>query len=643
MEKTTKEAHFRRWKESYSELESSTVLISDQEKEMMLKIVTEPESDRHRIMLETGCTKNQYYHIRKKYTFVTVAGYTNLVRTRNVSIDGDSHRILVTKSEVFDILHNHHVATNHLRDAKKSHLMLKQTYENIPRAAIQAFVSTCVLCAEKRKLQTSKPEGVKPIISGVVNERGQVDLIDFRSLPDGDFKWLLRYSDHFSGFSYSAALTSKSSMEVSRALLPHFLQFGAPVILQSDNGSEFMKETVNLINGLCPESKIVRGRPRHPRSQGHIERSNAVFKTRLSGWIAENKGQISWSQGHVFVTSQLNRTPHSGRGNLTPYEIVFGSRSTINLCTMNLPKQIINIVNTEGQLRKLIHCHENNLEIDLNELRRLEEEEDQDDVDDDCDVGGDDDGVGVGDDDGVGEEQMQDQKQQYVVSRFESPENSPKDSVSNAIYRDMNLSQQYSDCLLSDAAEVFEQRKVKRRKIDELVANGQQKQAEKMLRNVNSSTKRILHIKDVVFISLKNGTRGCLDGPRLSTVVLERDIQRNRYKLCTKNSVLENWYDRGSITFSPKLSWDMIVPEFESMNEKWQDIKNQKSGDEYKSIVVSELEANRRASAMGGYHIPRTTCKCTSKCDSNRCICWKVGVSCHSKCHGISNIKCTRK
>ena len=51
--------------------------------------------------------------------------------------------------------------------------------------------------------------GHKPILARGFGRRGQVDLIDFQSCPDGTFKFLLNYQDHGIKFHVSRALTSK--------------------------------------------------------------------------------------------------------------------------------------------------------------------------------------------------------------------------------------------------------------------------------------------------------------------------------------------------------------------------------------------------------------------------------------------------
>lgn len=63
----------------------------------------------------------------------------------------------------------------------------------IVRNAIDLFVSLCPIYESKRNIP-KKGIVSKPILSRDFNERGQVDLIDLQSAPDGQFKW--KNSEH---------------------------------------------------------------------------------------------------------------------------------------------------------------------------------------------------------------------------------------------------------------------------------------------------------------------------------------------------------------------------------------------------------------------------------------------------------------
>lgn len=69
-----------------------------------------------------------------------------------------------------------------------------------------------------------------------MNSRCQIDLIDTQAQPDGNYKFILVYQDHIIKFVNLRPLTHNRAKEVAYVLLDIFTTFGAPVILQSDNG-----------------------------------------------------------------------------------------------------------------------------------------------------------------------------------------------------------------------------------------------------------------------------------------------------------------------------------------------------------------------------------------------------------------------
>jgi hypothetical protein len=54
---------------------------------------------------------------------------------------------------------------------------------------------------------------------------------------------------------------------------------------------------------------------------------------------------------------------------------------------------------------------------------------------------------------------------------------------------------------------------------------------------------------------------------------------------------------------------------------------------------VSELEASRKESFVGGQGKGTVTCTCKGACDSNKCKCFKAARICSSACHR-NNAKC---
>ena len=81
------------------------------------------------------------------------------------------------------------------------------------------FINFCIDCQEKKKRKVRKGLVVKPLRSGTIFDRAQIELINFQTLPDKDFKYILTYVNHFTKFCVLTPLTSKRAEEVANALL----------------------------------------------------------------------------------------------------------------------------------------------------------------------------------------------------------------------------------------------------------------------------------------------------------------------------------------------------------------------------------------------------------------------------------------
>jgi hypothetical protein len=66
-----------------------------------------------------------------------------------------------------------------------------------------------------------------------------MDLIDMQSLSYNDYRYIVVYQDQMTKFVVLRPLKSKGETDVAMQILDIFLLFGAPNILQSDNGAEF--------------------------------------------------------------------------------------------------------------------------------------------------------------------------------------------------------------------------------------------------------------------------------------------------------------------------------------------------------------------------------------------------------------------
>ena len=167
-------------------------------------------------------------------------------------------KLFVTIEELYDIIRNAHVALKHKgRNVLMDHLNAK--YKNVTKEAVTAFLEQCPTCATKKRVQR-KGLTVKPMVFKQFNDRVRTDLIDMQTMADGEWKWILVVQDHLTKFVHLRPLKSKRAVEVAENVLDIFLVFGAPSVIQSDNGREFCNAVMESLKDLWSELKIVHGK-----------------------------------------------------------------------------------------------------------------------------------------------------------------------------------------------------------------------------------------------------------------------------------------------------------------------------------------------------------------------------------------------
>lgn len=88
---------------------------------------------------------------------------------------------------------------------------------------------------------------------------------------------------------------------------------------------------------------LVNGRPRHPQSQGSVEKSNSSLKNTLVAWMRDDKSK-KWTYGLLFSQWALNTLYHEATKNI-PYKILFGVKPRIGLKT-HLPAELLQNIKT---------------------------------------------------------------------------------------------------------------------------------------------------------------------------------------------------------------------------------------------------------------------------------------------------------
>jgi hypothetical protein len=150
--------------------------------------------------------------------------------------DGTLSLPVVNKYDVYFKIKDVHQSLGHPgRD--KTWEEVQKRYSGIAKEDIAWMAKNCAICAINAASQAVAP--LNPIKADNLFERIQVDLIDMRKEPDGQYKWILHIKDHFSKFTCLYPCKSKEASEVAHWMAIWIGQFGGSEKLQCDNGSEF--------------------------------------------------------------------------------------------------------------------------------------------------------------------------------------------------------------------------------------------------------------------------------------------------------------------------------------------------------------------------------------------------------------------
>lgn len=572
----------------------------------------------------SGKKKSSDYWLLQHYDVLEHSGRKNLIFPRKNS--NENILYYISSDKLFQTLYETHIAIGH-GGRDRMYKELSKTCKNVTITDIKKFLDVCVECHQKKGKDKRTPPVVKPILSNELNSRCQVDLIDFQSRPDGKYKFILVYQDNLTKYTLLRPLMSKQAIEVAKKIFLIFTDFGAPEILHSDNGKEFRNTVVQSLKKLWPQLKLIHGKPRHSESQGSVERANRDVENMIFTWMQDNCSE-RWSEGLPLVQFMKNRAYHAGIQR-SPYKALFGCDAKFGLGSSQLPKEIINSLETEEDLIKCIE------EINENyEKMNLNENEDNIEVSPSNEL--------------INEnitsvssspiDRHLDEINNINVSTTNSPTSENENNLENLMEK-CEFEFECTKCKRPTVAPpsssymfLFSKRKrrddnvesadilcslcLNEKRIDDERTNARaklQKQAEKMMtRSVQYFSQ--VEIGATIRLPIPEEDRGRCEAKSILAVVLNKE--NNMYKLGTKYGILEQRYIRSQFTVCAEKLIDIDeVPDKEI------------------SLRTSAIE---QSSSTGGGFLK---CNCQRKCTTKQCTCLRKKVLCNSKCHNSKTCK----
>ena len=110
----------------------------------------------------------------------------------------DQSVVISHAGRVFSDLHKIHIAGGHCKSKTMWARVQAKHGVSIPQDVTLAFAKSCPTCTV-HKPRKATSAGYKPILTRGFGTRGQIDLIDMQSCPDGTPVLLLNYQDSGTG------------------------------------------------------------------------------------------------------------------------------------------------------------------------------------------------------------------------------------------------------------------------------------------------------------------------------------------------------------------------------------------------------------------------------------------------------------
>jgi hypothetical protein len=139
---------------------------------------------------------------------------------------------------------------------------------------------------------------------------------------------------------------------------------------------------------------------------------------------------------------------------------------------------------------------------------------------------------------------------------------------------------------------------------------------------------KVFEVGEAVLVPLANVDKAKVDAQNLTGVIVKTDINRMLAWVVVKSGLLNQWYSYHKLTCVMGKGNNIELLGLQEAYLEWGLMK-----------VISEGEASRNESLVGGQGKGDVTCNCKSACNSNRCSYFRAGGICTSASHR-NNTKC---
>jgi hypothetical protein len=267
------------------------------------------------------------------------------------------HNALDLKKELLEKTHDHEMA-GHFGAKKTTHKIVQHYFWPNINADVKKYVKSCHQC-QARKTPVPMKATLTPTIIEAANKLVGIDLIGPLNSPDGtQYTYVLVMIDYFTKWVNAVPLVNKEAATVAEGIFQGwYLQYGLPVAIHTDQGSEFTNDLLKHLNKRAGvDSQFTT--PYNPAANGEVERVNRTLIDCLSCYVQDNPSL--WHKHLNGVLFAYRTSVHSATG-YTPFYLMYGheARSPIDILNSSL-KDIYHDVNNYSTLltREIKRAHD---------------------------------------------------------------------------------------------------------------------------------------------------------------------------------------------------------------------------------------------------------------------------------------------
>ncbi|KZS06531.1 Uncharacterized protein APZ42_029985 [Daphnia magna] len=215
-------------------------------------------------------------------------------------------RLVVPQVKIREIMEDNHdqMLAGHLGITKSLARIPRQFVWPNMRSDVTAHVNSCLLCARRKIVDTSKAplQSLPPVDR--VWERIVIHVVGPIQESVKGYKYFLVLSDYASRFVFTFPMKNQTAQTIARILVNKVItKYGAPETVLIDKGKNFLSK---MVIEICKLFKImqIRTTAYHPQTDGLVERFNRTLCDMLACYVVDEPER--WEKFVPFVTFAYN-------------------------------------------------------------------------------------------------------------------------------------------------------------------------------------------------------------------------------------------------------------------------------------------------------------------------------------------------